>query len=429
MSAGRNPLPRPVELREPALYAGTRPARQVAESVFSLVGQDDMLPGLEVRIGKIPMLRLFLKDENMKTWLLYGGMIGAGLLALFGGSRWFSSDDPPEPAETLSEAAQFSELENIAPTEPPAPQARTEPAARLQLNLPPGQPLPLWKSVEQVLIQKTPDGDRLSHSSLQLEATIRLEEKTPDGSQLVSVVYNRVRYRQDLAGRSFAFDSTVPSGPLPVEALPYQGLVGNGFSFWIGKDHRILKPVGFADFLKRCIRDVPPAQQQRVQASFSETTDEGVANFIDDSLGFLPPNPEVEVESSWTRERQVAKPVPLLLSSRCTLRRLTPQFAEVDIAGTIAHPKSFSPEAWPAGDLQVIVRGGHSKGRCEIDRQTGLPLHAEIKRFVDMEVRLASGQTFDQQKITTTTIRLFPRETSPAPSGVVPASAEFPARN
>lgn len=369
------------------------------------------------------MLRLFLKDESMKSWLLYGGMIGAGLLALFGGSRWFSSDEPAEPADSLSEVSQFSELEVVAPQAVPAPTA----PARLKLNLPPHQPLSLLKTVEQVLIQKMPDGDRMSHSSLELQVAITLEEKAPDGSQLLSILYNRVRYRQDIAGRSFLFDSTVPSGPLPIEALPYKGLVGNGFSFWVGKDHRIRKSVGFAEFLKRAVREVPPAHQQRVLQAFSDLADESVANFVDDSLEFLPPQADVREEATWTRERHLEKPIPLLLRNQCTLRRLTEQFAEVEIAGTIAPHHTLAPPMAQAGDLQVIVRGGHSQGRCEIDRATGLPLHSEIKRFVDMEVRLADGRKFDQQKITTTTIRV--QQSSASASGVIHAGAEFPANH
>jgi hypothetical protein len=320
-------------------------------------------------------------------------------------------------------------LEDVAPRSKAADSQPLRKTVRLELTLPLHQPLPLLKTVEQVLIQKTQEGDRVSHSSLELAVTMRLEETAEDGSQLLSVVYNRVRYRQDVAGRSFVFDSTVPSGQLPVEALPYKGLVGNGFSFWIGKDHRIIKPVGFADFLQRAIREVPPAQQQQVLAAFADAADEGVANFVDDSIGFLPPHPEVREEATWTRERRLAKPIPLFLSSQCTLKRLTDQYAEIDIDGSIATTKTFAPQSVQNGDLQVIVRGGRSKGRSEIDRNTGLPLHSEIKRYVDMEVKTADGQQFDQQKITTTTIRLFPQQSAGNSSGVIHAGGEFPAKN
>lgn len=361
----------------------------------------------------------------MKTWLIVAGLIGIGCLALFGGS-WFSEENSENPEVLVDEEPDFSELEDLDPEKLEPPMAD---GATLELHLPPHEPLPLMKTVEQVLVQKTQDGERVSHSSLELAVTLRLEEKAQDGSQLLSVVYNRVRYRQDVAGRTFVFDSTVPNPQLPVEALPYKGLVGNGFSFWIGKNHRIVKPVGFADFLKRCIREVPPAQQQRVLMAFSDAADEGVANFVDDSFAFLPPDPHVKEEATWTRERRLTKPIPIFLNSQCTLKRMTDQYAEIDIDGTIATTKTFAPKNVQPSDLQVIVRGGRSKGRCEIDRKTGLPLHSEIKRYVDMEVKTADGQRFDQQKITTTTIRLFPQQSSGSSSPVIHAGAIVPANN
>ncbi len=362
----------------------------------------------------------------MKTWLILAGVMGLGLVAFLGGSQWFSADAESSPADPLEDVETVVSLSDLVPVAPSAPLPAK---IRLQLNLPEHQPLPLLKSVEQVLIQKTKDGERVSHSSLELAVTMRLEEKAADGSQLLSVVYNRVRYRQDLAGKTFVFDSSVPSGQLPIEALPYKGLVGNGFSFWIGKDHRIIKPVGFADFLKRCIREVPPDRQQQVLTAFADAADEGVANFVDDSLGFLPAQQEVAEGEVWNHDRRLAKPIPLLLSTQCTLKRITEQFAEIDIDGTIATTKTFSPQSSNMGDLQVIVRGGRSKGHSEIDRQTGLPLHSEIKRYVDMEVQLADGQKFDQQKITTTIIRLFPQQSAESPSGVIQAGGEQPVKN
>lgn len=362
----------------------------------------------------------------MKTWCLLAGMVGLGLVALVGGPQWFAGDGAPDPSEAQGESTEHAALEDIVPESPTA-----EPPAkvRLELRLPLNQPLPLLKSVEQVLIQKTQGGEQVSHSSLELAVTMRLEERAEDGSQLLSVVYNRVRYRQDVAGKTFVFDSSVPTGQLPMEALPYKGLVGNGFSFWIGKDNRIIKPVGFADFLKRCIREVPPERQQQVLTAFADAADEGVANFVDDSIGFLPPGIFVAEGEFWSRDRRLAKPIPLLLSTRCTLKRVTKQFAEIDIDGTIATTKTFAPQTSQEKDLEVIVRGGRSKGRSEIDLATGLPLHSEIKRYVDMEVQLADGQKFDQQKITTTIIRLFPHQSAEPPGAIIQTGGETPRAN
>ena len=359
----------------------------------------------------------------MKTWILWLGLLGAGVAAIWGGSSWFSSADNDVAVEDdlPAELLELSELSELA--EPPPVPVKN----RLQLNLSLHQPVPLLKTVEQVLTQHVEAAEQVSRSSLELLVTLRLEEVAEDGSRRLGVVYNRVRYREDVAGRSFTYDSTVPATQWPVEALPYQGLVNNGFSFWIDKNHRLLRPVGFADFLKRCVKDVPPEQQQRVLLAFSNAADEGVANFIDDSLGYLPTDPNVGPGDTWEREHRLTKPIPLYLRSRCTLDKLNDQVAEIGITGSIATTKTFGPdESTPANDLRVIVRGGKAVGSCQIDLKTGLPLYSTIRRYVDMEVQLAGGRQFDQQKITTTTIRLFPQQSEASGGNVIQVSGESP---
>jgi hypothetical protein len=71
----------------------------------------------------------------------------------------------------------------------------------------------------------------------------------------------------------------------------------------------------------------------------------------------------------------------------------------------------------------VTVRGGYESGRCLIDRDLGLPLSSSVKRYVDMTVRQSDGTEFTQQKVTTTTIRLFPQQ-SESPPTVIPAGFE-----
>ena len=142
--------------------------------------------------------------------------------------------------------------------------------------------------------------------------------------------------------------------------------------------------------------------------------------------GFLPlaSHPIMEGDT-WTRERSLSRPVPLFIQNHCSLSRLTDRIADIDIAGTIATTRTFGEQRQTEnGDVQVIVRGGHAHGTCRIDRETGLPLHCSVKHLLDMAVRQADGREFVQQKITTTTIRLFPEQSTPNSNAIQPASYE-----
>ena len=296
----------------------------------------------------------------------------------------------------------------------------------LDLNLAVGDRFPLLKTVEQTLTQQTPTGPTLSRSTLELLLAIEVEE-IRDGNTRLGVQYHRVRYEQDIAGERFEYDSDAPPHALPAELQVYAGLIDNGFSFWIRPDNQIIELVGFNEFLARFVRMVPPDQQQTVVTRLAETSgEEGIANFVDESIGLLPTHSEtgsgpVSVGDAWTRQREVARPVPLYISHNCTLRQLSDTTAEIDIAGSISTSTTYGPAAGDTQGAHVTVRGGHIIGSCTIDLHSGLPIKSHTQRNLEMSVQLADGTSFEQQKQVVTSIRAFPQEDSmpAAPAGFV----------
>jgi hypothetical protein len=162
--------------------------------------------------------------------------------------------------------------------------------------------------------------------------------------------------------------------------------------------------------------------------------DEGIANFVDDSIGMLPPGTAgqpgagggsgtiVQVGATWPKERQILRPIPMYVSSRCTLQKLTDETAEIDVAGSVRPSTTFGPSDQEVKDVRITVRGGHVFGRCTVDRRTGLPLNSRIEQHVEMIVRLAEGAEFNQTKKTVTTFQAFPEQAA-ASAGSSAASA------
>jgi hypothetical protein len=232
------------------------------------------------------------------------------------------------------------------------------------------------------------------------------------GQKLMAVKYHRVRFRQDLAGNRVDYDSQSPQYPLAVEAQGYHGLVGNGFYFWLGPNNQIVEMVGFREFLERCLKDVAPERQQQVRTVLAATSGaDGIANFVDDSIGLLPPQ-AVQVGDSWTKTRQVFEPLRMYISNKYTLRTIDTNQAEVIIQGTIAPSASYGVPEPAARNVNVVVRGGRCDGTCLIDRRTGLPLQSRVEQTISMQVKFANEE-FEQQKQTITTIRAFPEGGGP----------------
>ena len=278
---------------------------------------------------------------------------------------------------------------------------------QLKLRLSTGDQFPLTKIVEQTLVQKSAQHPADVRTKLELHMVVQVQTVNPNAIFL-NVNYTRVIYEHDLNGESLVFDSGNPNASVPVSILPYAGMVGNGFSFWLGQDNSVREIVGYKEFLQRCVRDVPHGQRTGILNGISARLGaDGVANFIDDTIGILPYNANVDavdaatvqVGDMWTREREIAEPVPVTLTSTCRLLSLSEQTAEIDITGRISAPQS------EPGSTGIRVKEGRCSGACVIDRATGLPLKLDRSQYLTMMVPTAGGEIVEQQKRVQTTIR------------------------
>ena len=294
-------------------------------------------------------------------------------------------------------------------------------AGELELKLKAGDRFPLTKRVEQRLTQAVGREISVYRSLAEMLLSLSVEE-VRDGHKRLSVRYHRIRYSHDIAGKKVEYSSDgSPQQPVPPEALAYAGLNDNGFSFWIGPDNKVEQLVGFAEFLQRCVRDVPPHLRSLVLQQLEGVHSENdLANFIDDGIGLLPysndpTNPAVAVKlgQSWDlKPRRTEGPIPVQVNTRCMLNGLTDTTAEVSLVGTVLGDKA--PTVVRDGDreMRVFVRGGHCHGTCQIDRRTRLPTNSQMNRYLEMSVQLADGSEIMQRKETLTSVSAFLDQTA-----------------
>ena len=349
------------------------------------------------------------------------------------GCGWFGGDD-----ENLTDTddIEFPEFDASNSNEPSAPEK-----AVLQLNLRVGDRFPLIKTVRQELTQFTPSGKLNSFSELKMLLSINVDQVN-NGRKLLRVVYQRVQYQHDVAGEVVKFDSDAPQYPLPDGMKAFQGLVNNGFAFWVGSDNQVKDVLGFQEFLDRCVQNVPSLNRKTVLSKLGATSSEdGIANFVDDSIGLLPNVRDdgngktipVKIGDTWQRNRQILRPLPMYVTTTCTLSEVTEGAAEVNITGKLTPAASFGPSDQPNQNLKLKIRGGQVYGECIIDRTTGLPIRSQIEKHLDMNVQLNDGQQFEQRKRIVTLIESYPETGRSSPShasssasNTVPAGASQP---
>jgi hypothetical protein len=351
------------------------------------------------------------------------GWIGVGgLLLSLSGCGWFGTENSEKDSDdAIPELGERTKSAKSLET------AKKElPADNLEFRLKVGTRFPLFKTVEQRLRQLSPDGgppiDSSSLLTMKLFVTV---EGIEQGVKRLGVRYQQVRYEHDIAGEKVSYDSALFPKTIPEAAWAYHGLVDNGFSFELGADNRIVQVFDFEAFLKRCVRHAPPHQQEALLTRLAATQeDEGIANFIDDSVGMLPYNADdlnanatVKVRASWRKNRQIMRPIPMTIDTAYRLGEINQRYATLELFGRIVPAQiqqASNVVQHASASERITLRNGHCAGTCTIDRESGLPIQSRVTRRMDLTLELPNGAKFDQIKEIVTTIRTFPEQGAPA---------------
>lgn len=300
------------------------------------------------------------------------------------------------------------------------PTAGAASSVMLELKLQPGDRFPLRKVVEQQLFQPSLTGEQIVHDTrLELQMVISIESTEPSRT-LLGVRYDRVKFNSNIGGESIEYDSANTLAQVPAAAAPYQRMIGNGFSFWIGADNQIIETVGFEEFCNRCI-----ASQQELLNIEAYVGEKGVADFVDNSIGLLPYGIARRPGESWQRPRHISRPVPMQMNTTYTLSELNDSTAVIDIQGEYLPSTTFSDSASPEG-VRVVVQSGSARGSCSIFRDSGLPKESTVVEQIQMVVQQSGAIEFPQQLVRRTTIESYPQITGssqPTILGGAPSSA------
>jgi hypothetical protein len=282
--------------------------------------------------------------------------------------------------------------------------------SQLALRLKPGDRFPLRKVIEREVVQ-TPAGGQPQVHRLRIELTLgMLVEEVRDGRTKFRVRYDRVRYNHQLPDEVIEYDSAQAPAQLPLTIQAWHAMVGDGFSFWIGRDNQIAEVEGFQDFLNRCLSGIPADRRDEVLLSIESSSGEnGVTDFVDNAIGLLPAGEEKSPGDTWSRDRHIGRPVPMHLRNTYTLKELSADRAVVQISGEMTPSTTMVETRDMAAPLvRMTVRHGTAWGTCTLFRDTGLPQRSEVEHEVLMTVQMSGGETFDQRVRGLTTLEAFP---------------------
>lgn len=284
-------------------------------------------------------------------------------------------------------------------------------SVELRLQLTAGDRVPLRKVVEQQIDRsfaatgRQPDSSR---SRLEMLLALTVEDVNARSARC-SVRYDRIQYSRSRGGQRLDYDSARPPVAIPLELAAYQGMVGRGFTFWIGPDHQIERTEGFANFVNAALANIPPQSRSEallgVEAGAGE---DGVVDFLNDTIGLFPGGVPKAAGDTWHHKRRIARPVPMHIDTLCTLRELTDEFAVVDLRGDVTPLVSTGVQTVAHEPTHMVVERGNTVGECILFRDTGLPKQSRLVQEFDLAFTFVGKPSFKEHRRVTTTIECYP---------------------
>ena len=299
-----------------------------------------------------------------------------------------------EEAEPIIEAAPLKEVDLSSLSDRLQSVERSAgPSSRFVV----GESFPLLKSVTQSLIHETPRGIDRSESRLDLFVTLTVDRVDPVGTWLTAS-YRKVRYSLNIADTLVEYDSDFDGAIAPAEVRPYAAMVGNSFQFQLSPSNKVAAVSGLQTFMHNCIQSLPEEQQQPMLSVWrAQTGHNGVASFVDETIGMLPFDGgklAITAGDSWNRERTKGHPAPIRLKSLNRVVSSSGQTVTVAVTGTINTESNRPASAVSA----PYVTNGQTIGQSVFDRRTGLPLQSRMDTSLDLAITNPDGTSSRQHK-------------------------------
>lgn len=306
----------------------------------------------------------------------------------FGQPEELAFDD--EIAELEATLGAASEEKSVSDSGERSALPQSDTTASLDADAIVGKTISLKKTVHQTMAQSSVDGLTTSQSRLDEWFDVTVTSNTPE-ERVFRVRYRWLRYWHQVPGETVTFDSSNTGQEVPAVVAPLVSLAKSGFTFHTDPGGVVTKVTG-----------APPGL-------FPSLPDPTVSlGFVQDRIGFMSLDLRTATGGSrdglWMQNRHVPQPVAMNINTRFTLKTQDAMTLSLEVLGTMSSLKSSQPIRLAGASADVTFKGGHALGQLVIDRLTGLPLTAKWNRYLDLQVRCAGGEEFEQRKHEVVTI-------------------------
>ena len=264
----------------------------------------------------------------------------------------------------------------------------------LGLHLKTGQTFHLVTTVESNLTQTIMGQEMIATSTNGTGYTYEIQQVADDGTATCKVTYDSVQVKMSMGGFDMEYDSTKPAAGTSPMIKPFTALVGQSFSLRISPAGRVSDVQGVEAIYERMLKglELPDESmrgmvEQQVKEQFGAKS---IQEAMEQMIGTGVPDGGVDVGDSWVRRASMARPYPMSLESKFTLKERKDGIAFIDVVSKIGPNPAVKP--MQVGPMTMTYEfTGERKGQLEIEEATGWTVGAKYTQQMSGTINAEGG--------------------------------------
>jgi len=265
----------------------------------------------------------------------------------------------------------------------------------LRLNLKEGETYKLQVTSDQKITQTMGESKQEMPQTTELGLSHLVKEVRDDGTAVVQVKFESVRFKQEGPMGKVDYDS---SNPAPAESAhpmvtALVALVGQGFSVDLTSKGEAARLEGADQLVARMMENMElptpalrPVVKQQLEQQFGN---QALKEMMEQMIGVYPDEP-VGVGDSWSKRRVVSRGLAAIMNNTWTLKSRSGGVAVVDVQSTVEPNPDAPPLEMGPAKLQYALRGTQN-GSIELDEATGWPLRSTVNQSLAGDLTIQAG--------------------------------------
>lgn len=222
------------------------------------------------------------------------------------------------------------------------------------------------------------------------------------GNETIETAYDKVKMTSHSAYGDNIYDSEDSKDTSSVMSRLFKALRSGSFTIVMSKEGIVKSISGYKTIIDRMVTSVAPGKDAQSQSMKEQIigrfNDKALKESLQNGWNIYPAD-AVGIGDSWTKSNSLSVGFPLDMVTTYTVKEISSKKVVLDVKSDINAGKDSMATLM---GIAIKIKGTQ-KGVIEIDRETGLPLHSNIRQEINGVISMVNQDSQKQMPVSATT--------------------------